>query len=76
MAVYVVLYTRLEDGVNMALLPLVLTEPLTLPPPPLSLKVSVVRVEPFMVSVKVAEMAVFTATFVPPLDGVVVLTVM
>ncbi len=71
-----VLYARPDDGVNVALFPLVLTEPFTEFPPPLSLKVSVVNVEPFMVSLNVAEMAVFTATFVPPLDGVVVLTVM
>ncbi len=70
-----VLYARPDDGVNVALFPLVLTEPFTLLPPPLSLKVSVVRVEPFMVSLNVAVMAVFMPTPVAPLDGLTEVTV-
>ncbi len=59
----------------MALFPLVLTEPLTELPPPLSLKVSVVKVEPFMVSLNVAVMAVFMPTLVAPPDGLTEVTV-
>jgi hypothetical protein len=73
--VYLVLYANLLEGVNVALLPLVLTEPLTLLPPPLTLKVSVVRVEPFIVSLKVAVTVVFIDIPVAPLDGLVELTV-
>lgn len=75
-AVYVVLYARPDDGVNVALFPFVLTEPFTLLPPPLSLKVSVVKVEPFMLSLNVAVMAVLVPTPVVPLDGLVEVTVM
>ena len=70
-----VLYARPDDGVNVALFPFVLTEPFTELPPPLSLKVSVVRVEPFMVSLNVAVMAVFIPTPVAPLDGLTEVTV-
>ena len=52
-----------------ALLPFVPTEPATSFPPPLNLKVSVVRVEPFMYIENVAVMAVFVPTLVAPLDG-------
>ena len=69
-------YARLAEGVNVALLPFVPTEPATSFPPPLNLKVSVVRVEPFMVSLNVAVMTVFVLTLVAPLDGLFEVTVM
>lgn len=75
-AVYVVLYARPDDGVNVALFPLVLTEPFTELPPPLSLKVSVVNVEPFIVSLNVAVTTVPVPTPLAPLDGLVEVTVM
>ena len=56
-------------------MPFVLTEPVTLLPPLLSLKVSVVRVEPFMLSLKVAVTTVFVPTPVAPLEGLVEVTV-
>ena len=59
----------------MALFPLVLTRPLTGSPPPLSLKVSVVRVEPFMVSLNVAVTTVLVPTLEAPLEGLVEVTV-
>ena len=74
-AVYVVLYARPDDGVNVALFPLVLTEPFTLLPPPLSLKVSVVKVEPFMLSLNVAVTTVFVLTLAAPLEGLWEVTV-
>jgi len=66
-----VLYDVGDDGVKVALLPFVLTEPTILPPPPLSLKVSVVRVEPFIYREKMAVTAVLVPTPVAPLDGLV-----
>ena len=63
------MYARPADGVTVALLPFVLTEPATLLPPPESLKVSVVSVEPFMVSLNMAVTTVFVPTFVAPPDG-------
>lgn len=63
-----------DDGVKVALLPFVLTEPAILPPP-LSLKVSVVRVEPFIYREKVAVTTVLVPTPVAPLDGLVEVTV-
>ncbi len=69
------LYNKFDDGVKVAVAPPVLTEPPTALPPPLTLKVSVVKVEPLMVSLKVAEMAAFTATPVAPLDGLMEETV-
>ena len=59
----------------MALFPLVLTEPLTELPPPLSLKVSVVKVEPFIVSLNAAVTTVPVPTPEEPLDGLVEVTV-
>lgn len=47
------------------------TLPLTLLPPPLNLKVPVLRVEPFINIEKVASTFIFTATPVAPLDGFV-----
>ena len=70
-----VLYARPDDDVNVALFPLVLTEPFTELPPPLSLKVSVVRVEPFMVSLNVAVTTVLMPTPEEPFDGLVEVTV-
>lgn len=69
------MYARLPEGVKVIVLPFVLTEPWISLPPPLTLKLSVVAVEPFMLSLKVAEIVVFTATPVAPLDGLVELTV-
>ena len=69
------LYARPDDGVNVALFPLVLTEPFTLLPPPLSLKVSVVKVEPFMLSLNVAVTTVFVLTLAAPLEGLWEVTV-
>jgi hypothetical protein len=64
-----------DDGVKVAFVRFVLTEPVALLPPLLSLKVSVVRVEPFMLSLKVAVTTVFVPTPVAPLDGLVEVTV-
>ncbi len=74
-AVYVVLYARPDDGVNVALFPFVLTEPFTELPPPFSLKVSVVRVEPFIVSLNEAVTTVFVLTLAAPLEGLWEVTV-
>lgn len=68
-AVNSVLYASLPEGVKVAVVPSVDTEPLTSPSPPLSLKVSVVRVEPFIYMENVAD------TPVAPLDGLVELMV-
>ena len=57
------------------MLPFVPTEPATSFPPPLNLKVSVVNVEPFMLSLNVAVTAVFVPTLVAPLDGLTEVTV-
>ena len=70
-----VLYARPDEGVNVALFPLVLTEPLTELPPPLSLKVSVVKVEPFMLSLNVAVTTLLVPTLEEPFDGLVEVTV-
>lgn len=74
-AVKVLSYDMEDAGVKVALLPFVLTEPVTSLPPPLSLKVPVVRVEPFMLSLKEAVTAVLVPTPVAPLDGLVEVTV-
>lgn len=60
---------------NVALLPFVLTEPAISLPPPLSLKVSVVKVEPFMLSLNVAVISVAVPMLVAPLDGLTEVTV-
>ena len=73
-AVYVVLFARLDDGVNVTVAPFVLTEPLTRLLPSLSIKVSVVTVEPFTNIENVAETVVVTATPVAPFEGLVELT--
>ena len=70
-AVYVVSYARLDEGVNMPVAPSVDTAPPTSAPPPLSLKVLVVSVEPFISIEKVADTFVFTAIPVAPLEGLV-----
>ena len=72
---YVVLCARLDDGVNVTVAPFVLTAPLTRLLPSLSVKVSVVTVEPFTYMEKVAETVVVTATPVAPFDGLVEITV-
>ena len=74
-AVYVVLCARLADGVNVTVSPIVLTAPLTRLLPSLSVKVSVVTVEPFTNIENVAETVVVTATPVAPFDGLVEFTV-
>ncbi len=74
-AVNSVLYASLPEGIKVALVPSVDTEPLTPPSPPLSLKVSVVRVEPFIYMENVADTIESTDTPVAPLDGLVELTV-
>lgn len=53
----------------MAVAPFVVTEPLTSPLSVHSLKVSAVRVEPFMYIENMAVMAVLVPTPVAPLDG-------
>ena len=74
-AVYVGPFARFADGVNVTVAPFVLTTPLTRLLPSLSVKVSVVTVEPFMNSENVAETVVVTATPVAPFDGLVEFTV-
>ena len=59
----------------MAVAPFVVTTPDTAPPPPLSLKVFVVKVDPFISTEKVADTEVLTATPVAPFDGLVEFTV-
>ena len=59
----------------MAVAPFVVTTPDTAPPPPLSLKVLVVKVDPFISTEKVADTEVLTATPVAPFDGLVEFTV-
>ena len=70
-----VLYARLLAGVNVAVAPFVVTEPVTSPLSLRSLKVFGVRVEPFMYIENVAVMAVLVPTPVAPLDGLVEATV-
>src|SRR3989339_1225495 len=70
-AVYVVLGDRLLEGVNMAVAAFVVTTPGTSPPPPLSLKVLVFKVDPFINMEKVADTYVLTATPAAPLAGLV-----
>jgi len=74
-AVYVVLYARLLAGVKVAVAPFVVTDPVTAPPLPCNLKVSAVRVEPFIYRENVAETAVLVPTPVAPLDGLAEVTV-
>ena len=74
-AVYIVLCARLDDGVNVTVAPSVLTAPLTRLLPSLSVKVSVVTVEPFTNIENVAETVVVTATPIAPFDGLVEVTV-
>ena len=59
----------------MAVAPFVVTTPDTSPPPPLSLKVLVFKVDPFISREKVADTVVLTATPVAPFDGLVEITV-
>jgi hypothetical protein len=61
----------LVEGVNVAVAPFVVTTPDTAPPPPLSLKVLVVKVDPFISREKVADTVVLTATPVALFDGLV-----
>ena len=60
-----------DDGVKVAFVRFVLTEPVALLQPLLSLKVSGVRVEPSIYVEKVAVTAVFVPTPVAPLEGFV-----
>ena len=69
------LCARLDDGVNVTVAPFVLTAPLTRLLPSLSVKVSVVTVEPFTNIENVAETVVVTATPAAPFDGLVEITV-
>jgi len=62
-------------GVKVAVALFVVTEPVTAPPSLCSLKVSGVRVEPFIIKEKVAETTVFVTTPVAPLEGLVEVTV-
>ena len=55
----------------MAVAPFVVTTPDTAPPPPLSLKVLVFKVDPFISREKVADTVVLTATPVALFDGLV-----
>ena len=64
-----VLLDKPEEGVKVALLPLVLREPLTLLPPLVTLNVLEDTVEPLIESLNVAEMVVPVETLVEPLDG-------
>ena len=68
-------YARKDTGVKVAVSAFVVTEPVTAPPSLCSLKVSGVRVEPFISKEKVAETAVFVPTPVAPLAGLVEVTV-
>jgi hypothetical protein len=70
-AVYVVEALRFDVGLNVA----VPETNATVPGTPSTVKVSSVIVPADMGSEKVAEMAVFTATFVAPLPGTVAVTV-
>jgi len=74
-AVYVVLFARLDDGINVTIAPFVLTVPLTRLLPSLSVKVSVETVVPFTNIENVAETVVVTATPVASFDGLVEITV-
>jgi len=69
-----VLYARGDDGVNVDSLAIVLTEPATLPPMLLSLKVSVVMPALLMVMLNVAVTTVFVPTPVAPLEGLTLVT--
>ena len=68
------LYARGDDGVNVVSLATVLTEPATLPPLLLSLKVSVVMLELLMVMLNAAVTTVFVPTPVAPLEGLTLVT--
>ena len=73
MAVYWVVPVRLDVGVNVAGLPLVLTAPVTAAPPALGcrVKVAVLSVELVIAPENVADTEVFSATPVAPLAGYV-----
>ena len=72
-AVYCVLATREADGVNVAVLPLTFTVPVTCVPPEVvaSLKLAVVSVELVIASEKVADTEEFSATFAAAFAGLV-----
>jgi len=74
-AVYVTPGLRSLDGPKVAVSPLYVTVPDTLFPPELTVNVESVIVEESIASEKVAVIAVFTATLVAVLAGVVELTV-
>ena len=74
-AVYVALFARLDDGINVTVAPFVLTVPLTRLLPSLSVKVSVLTVDPFTNIENVAETVVVTVTPATPFDGLVEITI-
>jgi len=75
-AVYCVLAARVADGVNLAVLPLTLTVPLTAAPPVgANVKLAVVSVALFIASEKLADTEALVATPVAALAGKVVDTV-
>jgi hypothetical protein len=61
-----VLYARTAVGVNVATVPLYVTDPATAPPGPVTVKVDAPIVAVFIAMLKVALIVVFTATFVAP----------
>ena len=71
-AVYVVEYARLLDGVNVAVVPVYVTVPVT---PLFKVNVAVLTVDAVIVSLNVAVIAEFTATFVALLAGLTDVTV-
>ena len=74
-AVYCVLAARSAEGVNVAVLPLTFTVPLTAPAPLASVKLAVVSVESVIDLEKVADTDEFSATAVAALAGEVADTV-
>jgi hypothetical protein len=62
-----VLYARLAVGINVAVVPLYVTDPATdLPPGPATVKVVALIVAGSIAMLKVALIVVFTVTFVVP----------
>ena len=75
-AMYRVSVARTAVGVNVAVVPVYVAVPDTgVPPGPVKMNVPVVIVAESIPSLKVAEIAVFTATAVAPLAGIVEMTV-
>jgi hypothetical protein len=61
-----VLYARTAVGVNVAVVPLYVTEPATAPLGPVTVKVVALIVAGFITMLKVALIVVFMTTFVAP----------